>query len=412
MQNIRNIDSNESTISIDCVTGNIRYVFTALSSGFIPSVISRWVEAGTSKNQEQPYLFGEIAYGEELTRNEHSVRNAFLKRIHEFKHLVIYPAFSSKYCRNIATFFLGASDDCRCGQDVIISKYCKEKEKSTRIGHILGIYDASIMKSGKEGVLFTTAGLVHRADSSTPPQYIFFHEFKPEDIQLKKTLFSKAIFLGQDIKLPLISFETEEIAAIAKFITEACKYHQRPDSASIAANHSLTFSLEDPMQNRMNPAGREKDNSNQGDTVAEKKLIFEEILAPYTDQLKSDKIYFAPDIPRRKAVNAIKSYAGGLSPHDILILIDNSVFGGAKSGMLITANKVYFHDFGSVRKCFKLSAIKKLKYHGTRIRISEKFTSNSSETMDLCVAGITKDTAPILIALIQKMAKAAGSQWY
>ena len=48
-----------------------------------------------------------------------------------------------------------------------------------------------------------------------------------------------------------------------------------------------------------------------------------------------------PNIPPTKLRNALESYAPGIAPADVLVLIDDTVFGGAKEGMIITKRKLF-----------------------------------------------------------------------
>lgn len=62
-------------------------------------------------------------------------------------------------------------------------------------------------------------------------------------------------------------------------------------------------------------------------------------LEDFLDRLKNanlDNIYIKPNIPLDKAINAIKSYARELSYDDIIILVDDTVFGNCKVGIAIS----------------------------------------------------------------------------
>jgi methyl coenzyme M reductase gamma subunit len=48
----------------------------------------------------------------------------------------------------------------------------------------------------------------------------------------------------------------------------------------------------------------------------------------------SDNIYFAPAIPYKKLQGAM-SYSQGIHPDEILMLIDDTVFGSAKAGLCV-----------------------------------------------------------------------------
>lgn len=54
-----------------------------------------------------------------------------------------------------------------------------------------------------------------------------------------------------------------------------------------------------------------------------------------------DKVYARPNIPRRKLEGAIASYAAGVAPDAVLVLLDDTVFGGAKEGLLVTSDAIY-----------------------------------------------------------------------
>ncbi|MFP0710001.1 J domain-containing protein [Acinetobacter baumannii] len=56
----------------------------------------------------------------------------------------------------------------------------------------------------------------------------------------------------------------------------------------------------------------------------------------------SDNIYFAPVIPNKKVQGAMSYLPHGVSPNDILMLIDDTVFGSAKTGMCLTAKGLFY----------------------------------------------------------------------
>jgi DnaJ like chaperone protein len=72
----------------------------------------------------------------------------------------------------------------------------------------------------------------------------------------------------------------------------------------------------------------------------------EHIIEKYKNKIFDDKIYFHPNIPSKKLKNAIKSYAniGNETP---LALIDDTIFGSAKAGLLLTNNAIYIKDSNS-----------------------------------------------------------------
>lgn len=53
-------------------------------------------------------------------------------------------------------------------------------------------------------------------------------------------------------------------------------------------------------------------------------------------------IYVFPEIPENLATNAIASYANDINYNDIILLADDTIWGSAKSGFLITRNKTIY----------------------------------------------------------------------
>ncbi|MDS7932877.1 molecular chaperone DnaJ [Acinetobacter sp. V91_7] len=58
----------------------------------------------------------------------------------------------------------------------------------------------------------------------------------------------------------------------------------------------------------------------------------------------SDNIYFAPAIPYKKLQGAMSYLSQGIHPDEILMLIDDTVFGSAKAGLCITATGLFYKE--------------------------------------------------------------------
>ncbi|MBN2437307.1 MAG: hypothetical protein JXL20_01775 [Deltaproteobacteria bacterium] len=72
-----------------------------------------------------------------------------------------------------------------------------------------------------------------------------------------------------------------------------------------------------------------------------------EIVRGYSARIEAANIfYFAPNIPSRKLRNAIKAFALTVREGDALVLVDNSFFGSAKAGGLLTKDTLYVRNLG------------------------------------------------------------------
>lgn len=83
-------------------------------------------------------------------------------------------------------------------------------------------------------------------------------------------------------------------------------------------------------------------------------------LEDFLDRFKNanlDNIYIKPNIPLDKAINAIKSYARELSYDDIIILVDDTVFGNCKVGIAISNDFFISKEIFLDRNIFNLNDI-------------------------------------------------------
>jgi len=68
------------------------------------------------------------------------------------------------------------------------------------------------------------------------------------------------------------------------------------------------------------------------------------IIQKYKNKIFDNQIFFAPDIPPKKLKNAIQKYAFIKKDETPLLLIDDTVFGSAKIGLVLTDKTVYLHE--------------------------------------------------------------------
>lgn len=87
-----------------------------------------------------------------------------------------------------------------------------------------------------------------------------------------------------------------------------------------------------------------------------------EIVAQYSAKIIDPHIFFAPNIPNKKLRNALRTYAPIKKGEQPLVLVDNSWFGGAKEGGLLTDKSFYAHIFWEKPERLELSEIKSVKF--------------------------------------------------
>ncbi|BDT66697.1 chaperone protein DnaJ [Comamonadaceae bacterium OS-1] len=75
----------------------------------------------------------------------------------------------------------------------------------------------------------------------------------------------------------------------------------------------------------------------------------------------SGRIYLAPNVPLKKLSGALESYGGDLDAADVLVLIDDTVFGGGGDGILVTENALLVKSLGDDGYQFQMKSLTDLE---------------------------------------------------
>ncbi|MDR2461306.1 MAG: hypothetical protein LBE38_11120 [Deltaproteobacteria bacterium] len=87
-----------------------------------------------------------------------------------------------------------------------------------------------------------------------------------------------------------------------------------------------------------------------------------------------EKYYFKPNIPQKKLANAIGKYAQNADPNDVLLLFDDTTFGSADQGFLLTSNCLYIHDYQNTKMAaFPRDQIHSLKFKNDKLLVNGYF---------------------------------------
>lgn len=84
----------------------------------------------------------------------------------------------------------------------------------------------------------------------------------------------------------------------------------------------------------------------------------------------SDKVYVRPHIPAKKLQSAINAYGNGLSPEDVIILVDDTAFGSAKDGILITDKSIYIKIFTESLRAYEWEVVESIDIEKRTIYIN------------------------------------------
>ncbi len=91
-------------------------------------------------------------------------------------------------------------------------------------------------------------------------------------------------------------------------------------------------------------------------------------------KVAAERIYVAPNIPADKLRNALASYAPGIALGDVLVLVDDTLWGGAREGIILTEKTLYSKMYCASPESYRLDMIRELRIEKKHIYVNdEKF---------------------------------------
>lgn len=94
------------------------------------------------------------------------------------------------------------------------------------------------------------------------------------------------------------------------------------------------------------------------------------------ERIAADRIYVAPHIPADKLANALESYAPKINADSVLVLLDDTVWGGAREGMIVTENTVFAKELFFSPTAYRFNDIDEISLNKKSIYVDgDKFYS-------------------------------------
>jgi TIR domain len=189
---------------------------------------------------------------------------------------------------------------------------------------IMLLYDSSIFGGAKSGVLLTTDA-------------IYWHNLWSDqgncryaDIRAATINTNNNLLINGDKEIAVV---TEIVRGLMKLLVELL-----PDL-------QLAEELEPILQ-----------------SVSAEERAFLEKCGPLQDI--SDRLWLKGEIPAEKALAATKKYAPNVPLESIMLLYDDTNFGGANDGLLLTVDSIYWHNLSEEAEHCRYSDIKDLSVSG------------------------------------------------
>jgi hypothetical protein len=110
--------------------------------------------------------------------------------------------------------------------------------------------------------------------------------------------------------------------------------------------------------------------------------LVKQVVRDHSMRILDGNIFFSPNIPKKKLKNALNSYANDAQEEDALVLIDNTIWGSAKDGILLTSTAIYANAVPSIN-IFSINDIKFIGGFDNALYINDKrFFQNNLPTRD------------------------------
>lgn len=81
-----------------------------------------------------------------------------------------------------------------------------------------------------------------------------------------------------------------------------------------------------------------------------------------------ENVFCAPEIPEKKLNNAISSIAQGLNPEYVIAIVDTTLFGSAKEGIVFSGDRVYIRNTFEKAQVYKFEEISSAEYISDEIK--------------------------------------------
>ncbi|WP_285960922.1 hypothetical protein [Pseudomonas tohonis] len=179
---------------------------------------------------------------------------------------------------------------------------------------IVALIDNTMFGSGKDGCLICSDRLLLREPFAEPTEYLFI------EIKLVQSRDQRALVNGRDVlkfNMPDKRDLTACFEVLAEWLGGQAEAPGKPLAAPVEAASKAT-----------------------GELPAEQLAVLIGYVRECALRIESDKVFVAPNIPPKKLQAALASYGNGMTADEVIVLVDDTLFGGAKEGMLIGDTRI------------------------------------------------------------------------
>lgn len=233
---------------------------------------------------------------------------------------------------------------------ILIRPHIPSKSISNAVGaysvrvdpkEIVVLVDDTAFGSAKDGVLICEDRLVVRAMFSSAIEYEY-------EIIDSISCENRKLYINEQEALKLNIPGKHELSAFFELLGEWLKLSKSSGFRS-GADHLAGSSA--PDKNMEIPG-------------------FGDFLFDAARKVVSDKVYVRPNIPQKKLQAAINAYGEGIASEDVIILVDDTAFGSAKDGMLITNKSLYIKIFTESLRAYEWKVIESIDIEKSTVYVN------------------------------------------
>lgn len=208
---------------------------------------------------------------------------------------------------------------------------------------VLLLADDTVFGSAKDGLILTVKMLAIKRGFESPKRVYFDKvnsiNFAKSNIYINGTNFSD-----------FIQINSKHLGGLADILNQHIEQIKKIAETTVVVNSRIATEDSAPTpQNERFPIQRESTSS--------RLKLSEFVSLSGLTSITSNTVYFPPNIPIKKINGAQSSHGGIINPSDIAILIDDTVFGSAKDGVVITNESIYIKEGSKPSRNYKLNDI-------------------------------------------------------
>ena len=125
------------------------------------------------------------------------------------------------------------------------------------------------------------------------------------------------------------------------------------------------------------------------------------IIRSFTPKFTNAKVFSTPEIPPKKLKNAIKAYAPDVSENDVFFLMDTTLFGSGKNGLLLTEDTLFVHY--TKPKKIAVRDIQNITLEESDVEVYESIDIHINDPESEAIADINEKDARLFAQMLKEI---------